>query len=210
MKIGIPVALTSLALSAFFLTGCGGGDAGGESPSTEETSAAATTPSSATVEVAQQPHRLTGVWLGAAYIEEEKLQAKLNGLTDEAAKQNLILQVQTFKSMLVGADFGTDGSFTLDAEITPAGGQPARDQSKGQWEISSTLDEMVMVKSTEAREDGSAEETFKQYNFIDDDHFYWVPTLSEDLQACDAMIVFERQPETTEVATEPASEPSLR
>ena len=210
MKIGMPVTLTLLALSALVFTGCGGGESGGEASPAEETSAAVTTPSSTKVDVAQEPHRLTGVWLGAAYIEEDKLQAKLNGLTDEVAKKNLIQQVQTFKSMLVGADFGTDGNFTLDAEITPAGGQPARDQSMGKWEISSSLDEMVMVKSTDPLEDGSAEETFKQYNFIDNDHFYWIPTLSEDLQACDAMIVFERQAETTEVATEPTGEPSLR
>ena len=113
-------------------------------------------------------------------------------------------QVRTFKSMLVGADFANDGSYTLDAEITPVGGQPARQQSVGQWEISSAVDEMVMVKSTESRQDGSTEETFKQYNFIDNDPFYWIPKLSEDLQACDAMVVFERQAQPAKTAAEPS------
>ena len=205
MKIGIPVVLFTFVVSSLWLTGCGGGDSNEATPApAEATSTTSSGPEQQQGSVADQSHPITGLWLGAAYIEDEKLQAKLDSLNDDAAKQNLMNQVRTFKSMLVGADFANDGSYTLDAEITPVGGQPARQQSVGQWEISSAVDEMVMVRSTESRQDGSTEETFKQYNFIDNDHFYWIPKLSEDLQACDAMVVFERQAQPAKTAAEPS------
>ena len=201
MKTRMFVAWVGLIGGVLLMTGCGGGDSdsgsGGES--------SAETSNTSVENTSTDQHRLVGVWLGVAYVEDAKLKAKLDQITDPNVKQSLISQAQTFQSMLVGADFQLDGSYTLDAEITPYGGQPARDQSAGSWEISSEVDEMVMVKATESGADGTQEETFKQYTFVDDDHFIWIPSVSADLQECDAMVVFERQPAPTEVATQPES-----
>ena len=206
-----------LGAVALVVTGCGGsGDSsGGASGSGAGSSGSggASTPATAPAETktsatTNPADRLVGTWLGVAYLEEEKVQAKLASLTDETARMSLTAQAETFQTMVVGADFSAAGEFTIEAELTPVGGQATRDASSGTWQVKTASGDVLVVVSQEAKADGTTEASEKQYTFVDDSHFVWIPAVSQDLRDCDAMIVFEKQVPSTGEGAEVAEAPA--
>ncbi len=204
-------SVCSFALAGLLLTGCGGGDAGSSgsgsnAAGTTETSQRSSAPAPTSAARAAS-ERLVGTWLGVAYVEDEKVAARLAQVTDPTQRMSLDAQLATFQSMVVGAEFAADGSFTIEAELTPAGGQTARDATAGTWTIKSEDGDVVVVESKETKTDGLFELSEKEYTFIDDDHFVWIPAVSQDLRECDAMIVFEKQTASTDEGTGVAEAP---
>ena len=196
-----------ITLSSAFLTGCGKSDSGGSPTTTPPATTETSSRGAAAPPVRAGAARLVGTWLGVAYLEEDKVAAKMARVTDDNLRLSLNTQVDTFQSMVVGAEFTAAGSFTLEAELTPAGGQTARDTSTGAWKIKTEAGDVIVVESQEPKTDGLFDISEKEYTFIDDDHFVWIPAVSQDLRDCDAMIVFERQTPSSDVGTGVAEVP---
>lgn len=193
-----------VSAAALAVTGCGGSGS-----ATPNSSAPASAPAETKTSAATSPaDRLVGTWLGVAYLEEEKVQAKLASITDETARMSLTAQAETFKTMLVGADFAAGGEFNIEAELTPVGGQTTSDASTGTWQIKTASGDVLVVVSNETKADGTSEASEKQYTFVDDTHFVWIPAVSQDLRDCNAMIVFEKQVPVAEEGAEVAETPS--
>lgn len=190
----------AVAVLSVALTGCGGGDSGSGSGSSEGGGTTETQTSSTA------PRELSGTWLGVAYLDDELLNKKRALIEDEETLLRFNALVATFESMYVGADFAADGTFSIEAEVTPAGGETIVQASAGRWTIETRSGDVLVVGWEEVKQDGSLESESKEYMFLDANRFVWRPNVSPDLQECEAMIVFERKALTAgeaEVATQP-------
>lgn len=197
------LACATLALSSL-MTGCGGGDSGGGSGS----GGAAATGETQTSSAAPKERELVGTWLGVAYLDDELLTKKRATITDAQTLANFDALVATFESMFVGAEFASDGTFTVEAEVTPAGGERVVQATAGNWTIQTQSGDVIVVGWNEVKEDGTVETENKEYTFLDDTHFVWRPSVSPDLQDCEAMFVFERKDVNAASSSGVATQPS--
>ena len=194
------LASCALAVVSVVMSGCSGGDSGTSAPSTDSKE----TPTSAAT---SKPPELVGTWLGVAYLDDELLAKKRATITDETTLANFNALVATFESMFVGADFAADGTFSIEAEVTPAGGERMVQASAGRWTIQTLSGDVMVVGWEEVKEDGSIESEAKEYTFLDASHFVWRPNVSPDLKDCEAMFVFERKQLTTGTSPGVANQP---
>lgn len=204
--------LLSCALFATLLhTGCGGDSSSGSgegesaSVSTENTEGTADTK-----QVSSQGNQeLVGVWLGIAYIDVDKFNAKLEQVPDAETQNQMLRIAQSFQTTKLGVEFKTDLSYAMDMEIIATNGSMLRGESEGQWKIVSQEDDMFVVESTEQNAEGEMESKQTQYRMIDADHFAFIPPVDPSLLDCDPLIVFERQTleeggSTADTAQQPA------
>lgn len=209
MKTGMSATIATLScwalvVSSLALTGCSGGDSGAGSGSDSGSSTTQTPTSSA----AAQKRELVGTWLGVAYLDDELLEKKRATITDPQTLANFNALVATFESMFVGAEFASDGTFTIEAEVTPAGGERVVQATAGNWSIQTQSGDVIVVNWNEIKEDGSVETENKEYTFLDPTHFVWRPSVSPDLQDCEAMFVFERKDTSAASSSGVATQPS--
>jgi hypothetical protein len=139
------------------------------------------------------PDVLSGIWLGGATLDEAKFQQKLERLVPEQ-RDVVVAKAKSFLSTVIAIEFRRDGTVENDMEIISVDGQVMRDGSQGSWKVIQSKSDGLVVETQERLTDGSiaADQVF--YHFFEDgNRFALAVPVSEDLQGCNAMLVFERQ-----------------
>jgi hypothetical protein len=168
--------------------GCGSDpSAGSQTPGQP---VAAGSPSSA---VAEPDPEIEGVWYGESVYDVDAFNEKLSAASElEAEKlQNL---VDVFATIVMAAEFRNDSVVELDMMITADDGTQMRDRSVGTWNILERSGTRLKIETSEYKNSG--ELPSKQvylYQFIDKDHFQFVPeSISPDLLGFSPRVVFQR------------------
>jgi len=139
------------------------------------------------------PQLLTGVWLGQASLDREKLQQKIAGLSPPQ-QQVVAAKATSFLTTVMAMDFRSDGTVENEIEIVSIDGQSLRDGSIGQWKVVESTTDGLMVETAEKLANGSIVTDKMFYRFFDDGNQVAISArVSEDLEGCDTMIVFERR-----------------
>lgn len=138
-------------------------------------------------------NELPGIWLGNAVLDKAKLTQKISSLTPE--QQELVLaKAASFLSTIMAVEYKSDGTLENDLEMVSMDGQVMRDGSQGNWRVLETRVDGLLVETSETLPNGTIAKTesFLKF-FADGNRFVTAVTLGQDLQDCDAMIVFEKQ-----------------
>lgn len=140
-----------------------------------------------------RPALLHGVWLGGATLDETKLQQKLDSLPP-AQQQVALAKARSFLSTLMAIEYRKDGTVENDLEIISVDGQLLRDGSVGNWNVVKQSANQVVVETQEQLSDGSTTTDQFVYHFFEDGSGFSLSVQTDDdLDGCDAMMVFERQ-----------------
>ena len=149
--------------------------------------------------------KLTGLWLGGGFLDEAKLQAKLNAQTPD--QQNLtIARARTFLSTAMAIDFRKDGSVENEIELVTTDGQTIREGSTGAWKVVEVKEGGLMVETQENLVDGTISTNRGFYQFDNNDQFRLAVPVSPELEGCNAMMVFARKtlsPQPVNIAEAP-------
>jgi len=142
---------------------------------------------------AKDANRLVGIWLGTASIDEGKLQAKLDQLAVEN-RNGAIAKAQSFLSTTMAIEYKEDGSVENDLELVSVDGRLLRDGSIGTWRIVESVGDGLLIETEETLSDGTIATNQFDYKFAEDGTQFVLPVpVSEELQGCDATLVFKRQ-----------------
>ena len=142
---------------------------------------------------AAQEKGLKGVWYGEAVYDVDAVNARLAQLAPEQAAQ-LEEKVNTFSTIVMACEFRPDSALEFDMMITTPDGQQLRDRSIGTWKIVQKNQTSVTIETSEYKnEEQEATAKVYVYQFIDNDHFQFVPdSISPDLRSFSPRIVFQR------------------
>ena len=200
-------SLTLVACLAFmFMVGCDSSETPVTKKSTPSSTEKAETP--VVDRKAELRDKLVGIWLGAAYLDENLLNEKLNGLPQEEASA-IIQQAQFFAGTEMAIEFRPNGSLENDVEITAPDGQTIREGGQGTWKIVQVDGESFVVEIAERQGDGSMTSSQKVYKFYEDgDHFAVSIPLDNILGQCNPLLIFERKILSDQVAEVPAQSES--
>ena len=142
---------------------------------------------------ADEADKLVGVWLGEAYLDENRLAERLENLTQPQV-DDIIRKAQYFVGTVMAIDFKPNGTLENQIEIAPPGVEPISQEGEGTWRVVEVREEGVVVEIAELNPDGSKTMSRKAYKFYDDgEHFAVSIPLEDVLGECNPMIVFERQ-----------------
>jgi hypothetical protein len=168
-----------------FVLGCGG--------KSEAPAGATSEQASTNVQYADLADKLVGVWLGEAYLDEDRFAERLENLTQPQV-DDLVRKAQYFVGTVMAIDFKPNGTLENQIEIAPPGVDPISQQGEGTWRIIEVREDGVVVEIAELNPDGSKTMSRKAYRFYDDgEHFAVSIPLEDVLGECNPMIVFERQ-----------------
>jgi len=145
---------------------------------------------------------LTGVWIGEAILDKQKLQKKISQLDPEAQKL-VNVQLKSFLSTMMAMEFRANGTVENAVEIRAANGKLLQDSSVGSWRVMESKPNGLLVQTQERLADGRvvSDQMFYQFSGDRNQIAIKVPVAGE-LQDCDAMIVFNRQAsKSTNIAT---------
>lgn len=191
-RIGCVLVLGSVAC---MMAGCNSSDTSGSQETKNEKSAASTqTASTQSAEASvKQSQKLAGIWLGEALLDEKKFEQRISQLPPQ--QQQLILaKAQSFLSMVMAIEFRSDGTVENGVEIVSTDGQILRDSSSGVWKVVGAENNDLFVEIQESLSDGTVAKDQKVYSFsADGDRFALAVPVSEELQGCDARLVFQRK-----------------
>lgn len=139
------------------------------------------------------PHELKGVWYGESVYDVDAFQEKLSAASVLEA-QNLQDLISAFATIVMAAEFRGDSVMELDMMITANDGTQLRDRSVGTWNIIERSATHLKVETSEYKNaDQQPNKQVYLYQFIDKDHFQFVPeSLSPDLLGFSPRIVFQR------------------
>lgn len=139
------------------------------------------------------PNAITGVWFGTASLDTNKLQQKVQGLTQE--EQNAVAaKAQSFLSTVMAMDFRANGTVENEVELKSIDGQVIRDGSVGQWKVVEAKPNGLLVETQEKMSNGivTTNQVFYQF-FANGNQIAISVPVSQDLEGCDSMLVFERR-----------------
>jgi hypothetical protein len=176
------LVVLTFAISWMAVPGCG---PSGDAPAGESASGEAT--------ALQDPEKLlVGTWYGKARLDQGLLQKKLDGMSDPVQRQMLLNVSRTFQTTEIGAEFGVDGSMTLDIQVQSAG-QTLRDSTRGNWRTLKVEGNAIFVETTEPLPQGGTETNQVRYQFEQDGRLaIMVAPTSDQLADCNPVFVFER------------------
>lgn len=210
---GYLFCFTAGSLLATSMTGCGGGESkekvsNNSSAASDLDSAAKVTAADSTTstvstsapqdatgdkqQVAAKPE-LKGVWYGESAFDVDAFNAKLNQLDPQQAAQ-LQQMVSTFSTIVMAAEFRADSVMELDMMIMSPDGQQLRDRSVGTWAVVEQTETGLKISTQEYKNDEQQPtEKVYVYQFIDKDHFQFVPdSVSPDIREFSPRIIFQR------------------
>ena len=96
--------------------------------------------------------------------------------------------------MTMAVEYKSDGTVENDLELVAVDGQLLRDGSAGTWSIVKSDESQIVIETAESLADGSIASSQVTYRFgSQPDQFVVAVPVNEDLQACDAVLVFQRQ-----------------
>ena len=185
------VAITCIALC--FTVGCAKPKTSQPVNRPEATTSQATSTPPDKIAQAYTSENLMGIWLGNATLDETKLRRKLESLAPEQ-QQLALAKAKSFLSTLMAVEYRHDGTLENDLEIVSIDGQILRDGSTGSWRVVEPRNDGLLIETQETLSDGSVAtgQSYLKF-FADRSRFVAAVPISEDLQGCDAMLVFERQ-----------------
>lgn len=193
-----PVPLLPRVLAGFLISVlvCGVFGCAKKEPSEPATGDKSTSQSQAQLDqVAEIPsaQQLPGVWLGEAVLDEVKLHHKVRQLPYES-REVALAKARSFLSTVMAIEYRSDGTLENDLAIVSIDGQILRDDSFGSWRVVESKDDGLVVETQEQLSDGTVATDQVFYKFFDGgNRFAMAVPVNEDLQGCDAMMVFERQ-----------------
>ena len=190
--------------SVLLATGCA-------EPAAEEASISPSTPQTesvvpaqqASVEKAEAPHELVGVWMGGGKLNEASLATAIEGLSPETRRQ-IKAAAESFLATEMAVEFKADGKMESAVEVTGPSGQRESGESVATWEAAPTITPgEYRVSSVEIQADGSKVSDYKTYRVSADGRMLvLLVDLPGLLGQCGPQIVLERQNEVQSVANE--------
>lgn len=143
---------------------------------------------------------VVGTWLGQAMLDEPTLERKLEQLTPDEQERVFII-AENFLSTVMAMDVRNDGTIESEVEMQPLGEAPIRDSTVGQWRATQTGADQLAIELEELAEDDSTVLTKRSFQFYPDRNAFVMPVpIPEELKGCQAIMVFERQSATANVA----------
>jgi hypothetical protein len=136
--------------------------------------------------------KLVGVWLGEAYLDESRLELKLQTLPPQQ-QQEILQRARTFMTTMMAVDFRADGTLENDGEVTPVGGTPIRLGGSGTWRAIESNENKLLIETTEKLADGTISTTKQLYRFYPDGRQVALTIEMDELDGCSPMIIFTRQ-----------------
>jgi hypothetical protein len=138
-------------------------------------------------------YRLTGVWAGLAYLDEDKLKEKFDKLETEEQKETFLRRAESFLSGVAAFEFKPDGTFESDVEIITTEGKSEGAQSSGTYQIVEVDGPKFIIEITEQGPDGKPIRERKLLQFYEDGDHMGILVPAPDLFAdCNPLMVFER------------------
>ena len=119
------------------------------------------------VHYSDEAEKLVGVWLGEAYLDENRLAERIENLTQPQV-DDIIRKAQYFVGTVMAIDFKPNGTLENQIEIAPPGVEPISQEGEGTWRIVEVREEGVVVEIAELNPGGSKTVSRKAYKFYDD------------------------------------------
>ena len=188
-KLSLLACLTAITIG---ISGCGKTDSPADSKTNSETSQTeeALQDQVATISLQQ---KLTGVWLGAAQLDQAPLQDALNQMLP-AERAVTLTKARSFLSTVIAIDFRKDGTVENEMEIVSTNGQVLRDGATGTWSVIESTSEGILVETVEKLSDGTTSKSQTRYRFLTNDNEFAMPVeVGQELAQFNARIVFQRQ-----------------
>ena len=139
----------------------------------------------------QTEQKLTGVWLGAAFLEEKLVETEFEAKTTDEAKLALVDEAEAFLSTIVAIHFKPDGTFEQDIELSATG---ARQTGAGTWRVTGEQGEKLVVQTIERDADGNEVKAENLYQFYPDGNGFAMPApVVDSLAKCNPLLIFSRQ-----------------
>lgn len=166
-------------------------------------------PSNAQQEPAKN-YQLKGVWAGVAYLDEEKLKAKVDAIQNADEKKALMAKAQLFLSAVAAYEFKETGEYESDFEIDTDDGEIARAATIGKFKVVEADGPKMIVQFLEKTKEPDAAHEKKLIQFYEDgEHMAVVVPAPAELADCNPLLVFERvSAEQLAAPSEIAKEPS--
>lgn len=200
-KTTFQLGFAIVASAALLVSGCAKPAAEDVSMETETSS----TPPVAMVAHAKEEvakvHELVGVWWGTGTLDQQSLNAAIDGLSFET-RRDVTAKAATFLATEMAIEFKTDGQMETAVEVTNQAGQRDSGMSVATWEASPTINSgEYRVSSEETQTSGLKTIDHKTYRVSQDGKQL---TLLVDLPGllgqCNPRIVLQRQADQESVA----------
>lgn len=161
--------------------------------STDQQASAEAAPLAPKAPSAPTASSLTGAWMGRAVMDQEKLRQKISQLDPETQK-DVSLKAKRFLSMAMAMEFRENGTVQNEVEILSTEGKMVRGGSVAQWHVMESSPHALLVQVRERLKDGTISSGKMYYQFSADRNQIAIHApVTEELQGCDAMIVFNRR-----------------
>lgn len=139
----------------------------------------------------QAEQKLAGVWLGAAVLKEDLVEAEFEAKADDEARLAFVNEAEAFLSTIVAIHFKRDGTFEQDIELAATG---ARQTGSGTWRVTGQQDSKLIVQLTELDAEGNEIQAENLYQFYPDGNRFAMPApVVDSLTKCSPLLVFSRQ-----------------
>ena len=136
---------------------------------------------------------LTGAWLGKAILDQDKFNNKLAQLNPES-RAKAEAMAKSFLSIAMAMEFHANGTLNNEVEVLSAEGKLLHEGSRAVWRVVEAKPNGLMVQIQERRTDGRVATNQMFYQFSGDRNQMAIKTkVGQQLQDCDAMILFERK-----------------
>ena len=130
--------------------------------------------------------------MGKAILDREKYQQKVAQLDPETQKE-IGLKAKRFLSIVMAMEFRDNGTVENEVEILSPEGETVRGGSVAQWQVMESKPHGLLVQVQENLPDGNVATGQMYYQFSADRNRIAIKApVTEELQGCDAMIVFTR------------------
>lgn len=188
-----PVLFLGMLIAA---VGCGETATTDTAPNSNQPTEVQATDQQASVEAAPAAltaSSLTGAWMGKAVMDQEKLLQKISQLDPETQK-DVTLKAKRFLSMVMAMEFRENGTVQNEVEILSPEGKMVRGGSVSQWHVMESSPHALLVQVRERLKDGTITSGKMYYQFSADRNQIAIHApVTEELQGCDAMVVFNRR-----------------
>jgi len=176
----------------------------GETTNTSEQTSTASTPTVRLRSTEDAQQLLTGVWLGKAVINEQRLQTLLTEKS-QPQQEALFTEARTFLSTQMAMQFDSNGTMESAIEITPSGGQMIQGQTFAKWLVTAVEGNQITLETVEP--DGSNQPITTQTVYTlssDGNRIIMQANVGSDLSQCEPLVFLDRQIDTR-IAEAPAS-----
>ncbi len=154
--------------------------------------------------------RLEGIWAGVGYLDEEKLAAHLESMTEGPERDTLVNKAATYLSIAAALEFRPDGRLETDLEVQDGDGKVLREPTLGTWKALEKKENRILVELNEKLPDESERVSRRLIQFYDDgEHIALLMESDPLLTDFNPLIVLQRVPPTDIAQTnQPAAPPA--